>query len=142
MKVEPFGYLLALERSLSAAPSARSVAAKTAGSRPAQYSRWACKPEAQLQCALSRNNGYAIAWMFSSITHNRNILRRRGLRHRIAYVACFRVVPLTQFRIFARKYPFSRSSSHTYIYIYLYIYILFPYFYSLLCITLSYVFLC
>ena len=49
MKVEPFGYLLALERSLSAAPSIRSVAATTAGSRPARYSRWACKPEAQFQ---------------------------------------------------------------------------------------------
>ena len=114
MKVEPFGYLLALGRSLSAAPSPRSVAAKTAGSQPVRYSRWSCKPEAQFQCALSRNNGYAIPWTFSSITRYRNGLRRRGLRHRIAYVARFRVVPLTQFRIFARKYPFSRSRSHIY----------------------------
>ena len=112
MKVEPFGYLLALERSLSATPSVCSVAAKTAGSRPARYSRWACKPEAQFQCALSRNNGYATAWTFLSITRYRNGLRRRGLRHRIAYVARFRVVSLTQFRIFAQKYPFSRSGSH------------------------------
>ena len=111
MKVEPFGYLLALERSLSAAPSARSVAAKTAGSRPSRYSRWACKPEAQFQCALSRNNGYVIAWTFLLITRYRNTLRRRGLRHLIVYVARFRVVPLTQFRIFARNSPFSRSGS-------------------------------
>ena len=112
MKVEPFGYLFALERSLSAAPSPRSVAPKTAGSRPAQYSRWACKPEAQFQCTLSRNNGYVIAWMLPLITRYRKTLRRRGLRHRIAYVARFCVVPLTQFQIFARNSPFSRSRSH------------------------------
>lgn len=34
MEVEPFGYLHVLERSLSTAPSARSVAVKTAGSQP------------------------------------------------------------------------------------------------------------
>ena len=112
MKVEPFGYLLALERSLSAAPIARYVAAKMAGSRPARYSRWACKPEAQFQCALSRNNGYATASTLPLIMRYRNTLRRRGLRHRIAYIARFRVIPLTQFRIFARKSPFSRSGSH------------------------------
>ena len=120
MKIEPFGYLLALERSLSATPSASSVTAKTAGSRPARYLRWACKPEAQFQCALSRNNVYAIAWTFPSVTHYRNGLQRRGLHHRIAYVACFRVVPLTPFRIFVRKYPFSRSGSHVYILYHLY----------------------
>ena len=114
MKVEPFGYRFALERSLSAVPSARSVAPKTAGSRPARYSRWACKPEAQFQCALSRNNGYVIVWTLPIITRYRKTLRRRGLRHRIAYVARFRVVRLTQFRIFARKFPFSRSGSQFY----------------------------
>ena len=112
MKVEPFGYLLALEQSLFAAPSARYVAAKTAGSVPSRYSRWACKPEAQFQCALPRNNGYATALTLPLIMRYRNTLQRWGLRHRIAYIARFRVIPLTQFRIFAWKSPFSRSGSH------------------------------
>ena len=53
-----------------------------------------------------------IAWTLPLITRYRNTLRRRGLHRRIAYVACFRVVPLMQFRIFARKSPFSRSGSN------------------------------
>ena len=112
MKVEPFGYLLTLEQSLSAASSARYIAAKTAGSRPSWYSRWACKLEAQYQCTLSRNNVYATASTLLLIMRYRNTLRRRGLRHRVAYIAHFRVIPLTQFLILARKSPFSHSGSH------------------------------
>jgi hypothetical protein len=57
------------------------------------------------------HNAYQGATMLPFITRDRKTLRTRGLRHRKAHVMRFLTVPITQFRIFARKYPFSQSGS-------------------------------
>ena len=52
MKVWPYGFLFALERSLSVAPGRWNDAAKTAGLRASHTTRWACTIECQFQRAF------------------------------------------------------------------------------------------
>ena len=67
--------------------------------------------------AISRNNARVRLRTFRRIVLERKGLRTCGFRQRLQQAYRFRMICVTQFRIFARKYPFSQSGSHIWVFV-------------------------